>query len=128
MAAIDPTKAKARTTYPHPGVFYSFAADGDYLYAGSDDYSVYVFDPVVAKKEPVARWTKHDNYVSALVCLERGAARFVVSGSYDRHLVWWDAESGEAFRAIEAHAGWVRDLAAAPVGWRFVSCGDDMLV
>ena len=48
---MDPTKAKVRTTYPHAGVFYSLAADpdGELLYAGSDDYSIHVFDRTAEK-------------------------------------------------------------------------------
>jgi WD40 repeat protein len=130
MPAIDPAKAKVKTTYPHPATFYALCADpsGKRLYAGSDDYSVYVFDLDAPKKEPVAKWAKHDNYVSALVAVARGGKTLVVSGSYDRSLVWWDAADGAVIRAAEAHAGWVRDLVALPDGNRLASCGDDMLV
>jgi WD40 repeat protein len=130
MPPIDPAKAKVKTTYPHAATFYALAADpsGKRLYAGSDDYGVHVFDLDAAKKEPVARWAKHDNFVSALVALSRSGKTLVVSASYDRSLVWWDAAKGEPTRTVEAHAGWVRNLAALPDGSRLASCGDDMLV
>jgi WD40 repeat protein len=130
MPAIDPTKAKVKTTYPHPATFYGLCADpsGKRLYAGSEDYAVHVFDLDAAKKEPFAKWAKHDNYVSALVAVARAGKTLVISGSYDRSLIWWDVAKGEALRLVEAHGGWVRDLAALPDGNRLVSCGDDMLV
>jgi WD40 repeat protein len=130
MPAIDPAKAKVKTTYAHPGTLYALCADpsGKRLYAGSEDYGIHVFDLDSAKKESVARWTKHDNYVSALIAVARSGKALVVSGSYDRSLIWWDAAKGEAVRTVEAHAGWVRDLALLPDGNRLASCGDDMLV
>jgi WD40 repeat protein len=130
MPAIDPAKARVKTTFPHPATLYALCADpsGKRLYAGSEDYGVHIFDLDSPKKEPAARWTKHDNYVSALVAVTRSARTLVISASYDRSLVWWDAARGEAIRTVEAHAGWVRNLAALPDGSRVASCGDDMLV
>jgi WD40 repeat protein len=129
MTKIDPTKAKSRAVYAHPGTFYSLAVDpSGRLYAGSDDYAIYVFDLAAAKKEPVARWTRHDNYVSALACVQRDGKQLVISGSYDRQLVWWDAATGQVARAQQAHDGWVRDLVVTPDGTRLLSAGDDMLV
>jgi WD40 repeat protein len=129
MPAIDPTRAKVRLTYPHAATFYGLAADAaGRLYAGSEDHAVHVYDLAAAKKEPVARWTKHDNYVSAVAFVRRAPKPLVISGGYDRRLIWWDTAGGEALRTVEAHGGWVRDLAVLPDGGRVASCGDDMLV
>jgi WD40 repeat protein len=130
MAQINPAKAKSRATFPHQGTFLALCLDtaANRLFAGSDDYAVHVFDPTAAKKESVARWTKHDNYVSAMAFVKRQDKPLVISGSYDRNLIWWDAESGKPIRSVNAHEGWVRDLAALPDGSRLVSAGDDMLV
>jgi WD40 repeat protein len=127
---IDPTKAKVRSAYAHAGAFYALAVEpeGNRLFAGSDDYGVHVFDLKGEKKEPVARWAKHDNYVSALVCLLKDEKPLVISGSYDHNLIWWDAEKGEAVRTVEAHQGWLREVIALPGGERLASVGDDMLV
>jgi WD40 repeat protein len=129
MPPIDPAKAKSTAAFPHGGAFYALSFDpvANRLYAGSDDYAVYVFDPTAAKKEPLATWKKHDNFVVASA-LVGGEKKSLVTGSYDRSLVWWDVEKGEPTRTVEAHAGWVRDLVATPDGTRLVSCGDDMLV
>lgn len=126
---LDPTKVKSKTLYKLPDTLYGLAVDPTrpYLYAGSDDNSVVVFDLAAEKKEPIARWKQHDNYVSAVVCVSRDAKPVIVSGSYDRKLIWWN-EAGEALRTVEAHEGWIRDLIALPDGNRLVSAGDDMLL
>jgi WD40 repeat protein len=129
-ATIDPTKAKVRTSYSHPGVFYSLAAEpeGGRLFAGSDDYGIHIFDPKAEKKAPGARWARHNNYVSGLVYLLNDRQPLLISGSYDRSLFWWDVAKGEVIRGVEAHAGWLRDLVALPGGERLATVGDDMLV
>jgi WD40 repeat protein len=160
---MDPAKTKSRLVYKHDGTYYAAALDrkARRLYAGSSDYAIHVFDlPTLEpateppkknepekkdakapapKFEPVARWTKHDNYVSALAWVERTGT--LVSGGYDGQLIWWDAAPrGEALpdsrsrpaetrsRAVAGHAGWVRALTATPDGALVISAGDDMLV
>src|SRR5947207_11801657 len=126
---MDPVKAKVKATFAHPGTLYAVAADmNGRVYAGGDDSVVLVYDLGAAKKEPLARWSKHDNYVSALAYVARPSKPVIVSGSYDHRLIWWDVSNGQAIRSIEAHADWVRSLAALLDGSRVVSVGDDMLV
>jgi WD40 repeat protein len=129
MPDLDPTKVKSKSVYKLPDTLFGLAAchADKRLYGGSDDYSVQVFDLAAEKKEPIARWKKHDNYVSAILCLTRNDKSVIISGSYDRHLIWWTAE-GEPVRTVEAHQGWLRDLVVLPGGERFASVGDDMLV
>jgi WD40 repeat protein len=130
MHAIDPTKTKSKTIYKQDSTFYALAVDTirNRLFAGSDDRIIYVFDLAADKKEPSARWAKHDNFVSALVLVNRPGQSLVISGSYDRRLIWWDAGNGQPFRSVEAHQGWVRDLVLTPDGSRLVSAGDDMRI
>jgi WD40 repeat protein len=126
---MDPAKLKTRASYKYSGTFYGLCAAPDgRLFAGGSDYSVYAFNPVAEKLEPAAQWTKHDNYVSCLVALPASAGNLIVSGSYDRQLIWWNTSSGEPVRTVAAHDGWVRDLAVLADGSRLVSVGDDMLV
>src|SRR5262245_34155750 len=129
MNAIDPTKVKVQASLNHNATFLSaaFEPDTGRLLAGGDDNAIHVFDPADIKKA-AGKWTKHANYVSALVCFKTGSGPVAVSGGYDRHLVWWDAKKGTAIRSVEAHQRWVRDLAATPDGKVIVSVGDDMRV
>jgi WD40 repeat protein len=122
MSAFNPAKVKLRDGRDFGGTFYGLAL-GDRLYVGGDDAGIHVYDPADTKKPP-SRWAGHDNYVSALAVVDEG----LISGSYDRRLLWWDCERGEVVRQVEAHAGWVRDLLALPDGRHVVSAGDDMLV
>src|SRR5262249_54143680 len=122
MPPIDPTKTKRLKSYDHKGAFQSLTLNAPRLYAGSDDYGIHVFDLAADKKEAVARWAKHDNYVSAIV----GAKPFTVSGSFDRNIIW--RREGKPERCINAHQGWVRDLAVTPDTKLLISAGDDMVV
>ncbi len=127
---MDPTKVKSVRTYAYTGHYFALAFDQSArkLYAGADDFAVHVFDLNSDKKEPVAQWTEHDSYVSAVAFVERAGKKLVVSGGFDQKLIWWDAESGKPIHSLQAHDGWVRDLIATPDGSRLISCGDDMLV
>ena len=55
------------------------------------------------------------------------AGRAAVSGSYDGRLIWWDLEGGGPAQKIEAHAKWVRDVAASADGTLVASVADDMV-
>jgi WD40 repeat protein len=127
---IDPAKTKARAAWKHAGTFYSLCLDegSARLFAGGDDATVSVFNLGQLARGPLARWTKHDNYVSALEFVPTLPKPVVLSASYDRHVIWWDAMTGQPIRAVEAHAGWVRALAVLPEGSRVASAGDDMQV
>ena len=51
-----------------------------------------------------------------------------VSGAADGELIVWDLASQRALWSARAHAGFVRGLAVATDGRRFLSCGDDRSV
>jgi hypothetical protein len=127
---FDPAQVKSRAVYNHEETLYALCADhiARRLYAGSSDYGLYVYDLAAEKKESAARWTKHENYVSALAFVDRPAGKWVVSGGYDRRLIWWNPSGGEAIREVDAHAGWIRDLTLLPNSSLLASVGDDMLV
>src|SRR5439155_16218862 len=95
---LDPAKAKVSSSFKTTGTFLALCQEPDSgrLFAAGDDSSIHVFDPA-AKKADVAKWAKHDGYVSALVALKD----VVISGGYDRQLIWWDAVKGQPIRSVE---------------------------
>lgn len=128
--AAPPSFVTSRRSYSSSTTFLGLAIDplSGRIYAGGEDGALHVFDPGTESKEPLARWTKHENYVAAVVAVEHVGKSLVISGSYDRQLIWWDADGGAVLRSIVAHQGWVRDLVTTPDGNQVISAGDDMLV
>lgn len=126
MPSFDPTKAKLAASCEVPGILYGLCWDAEHalLYGAGTDKSVYRVDLNAEKPAAEKAWTSHTNYVSALAFRERE----VISGSYDRRILWTNAESGEQLRSVEAHAGWIRDLVIVPDGGQLASVGDDLLV
>jgi WD40 repeat protein len=91
---------------------------------GGSDFQVYEADLAREKPEPRAfRGHGHESYVTGLAL----AGRWAVSGGYDGRLIWWDRTWGERVRAVEAHARWIRDVAASPDGTTIASVADDMV-
>ncbi|VTS01514.1 WD40 repeat domain-containing protein [Tuwongella immobilis] len=130
MPAIDPSKAKSTHLITYGTTFYAQALDPTTgkLYVAGDDTVVSLFDLLAQKKEPLSKWTKHDNYISTLSLRKTGDKTELVSGSFDRSLIWWDTTKGEPTRVIaDAHQGWIRDSVFTPSGDRLITVGDDML-
>ncbi|HIN54781.1 MAG TPA: hypothetical protein EYM79_10745, partial [Planctomycetes bacterium] len=72
------------------------------VYVGSSDAKIYSVDPMADKPE-FHEFKGHTSYVMGLVDTEK----HLVSGSYDRSLIWWDKESREIVRRVEdAHDRW----------------------
>lgn len=97
------------------------------VYFGSSDGSIYLADFSAEKMEPAALSGdhRHGSYVTGLA---RAAKDRLVSGSYDRRLIWWDAASGKSIRAIDAaHGKWIRKVKASPDGKIIASVADDMV-
>jgi len=65
----------------------------------------------------------HTSYVTGLA----KAGNKLVSGSYDRHLIWWDAEAGKALFRKPGHEKWIRKVAASPDGRAIATVADDMV-
>jgi hypothetical protein len=128
---FDPTVLQSRAVFPHPERFFALAVDhaAQRAYCGSSDRAIYVFDVAGEKREPLARWEGHANYVSALALVETPAGPRLVSGSFDRSLRWWDLASGQAVHAAsDAHAGWIRDVVVIPGQGLVATAADDMAV
>jgi len=90
---------------------------------GSSDFNLYDVDFAAEKPEPEPH-AGHGSYITGVAL----AGNYVISGGYDRRLLWWDLESLEHVRQIDdAHARWIRGVEASPDGKTLASVGDDMV-
>jgi len=125
-ATLNPQQAKLQASYAHPGTLYAscYDAEAARLYGAGSDAAIYSVDLSAEKSEAEKKWTHHENYISSLVPCDG----MLISGGYDRQLVWTNIESGEKLRSVEAHDGWIRAIALLSDRKRLASIGDDMLV
>lgn len=97
--------------------------DGRRLWLGSSDAGVYELDVSPEKPERVKLTGEgHSSYVTGMARCGNG----LVTGGYDRRLIWWDLDSGQQRFAVAAHDKWIRAVAATPDGRRVISVADDM--
>lgn len=94
----------------------------DLIFFGGSDFKVSAVD-LDQDKLQVKEMGAHDSYVTGLAL----AGQYLVSGSYDGRLIWWDTESGSRIRAMDAHRKWIRQLEATPDGKIVASVADDMV-
>jgi WD40 repeat protein len=121
---VNPNNLKAIKNFSRRGVIFGLARvpGTGQAFLGASDFSVSHAD-LDREKLEVHVLGKHKSYVTCVVL----AGKTVVSGSYDRHLIWWDAEKQTQIRTVEAHQRWIRDLAATPDGQVIASVADDMV-
>ena len=122
----DPTQLKKVKEWGTSNILFSMVRlpNSARLFFGSSDFKVYEVDTAAEKMQPVALGGEgHQSYVTGMAL----AGRFVVSGSYDGRLIWWDAEKKEQVRAVDAHKRWIRGVIATPDGTKIVSVADDMV-
>jgi WD40 repeat protein len=122
--SLDPKTLNKLEEISRPEIVLCLAplAEADGLAFGGSSFEV---DRVTlgAEKPEVTTLGKHESYVTGLA---RSGSR-LVSGSYDKHLMWWDLESGTQLRRVPAHEKWIRAVAADPQGRFVVSVADDMV-
>jgi WD40 repeat protein len=77
----------------------------------------------MAEKPDTVEYAGHESYVTGVAL----AGKHLVSGGYDGRLIWWDTETKQQVRSVQAHTRWIRDIAATPDGKHLVSVADDMV-
>jgi len=124
MNALDLDKLKIVKTAKLPGDLLSLAraADSEELWVGSNDGKVYGLDLAKDKPQPVAL-EGHRSYVSGAVL----AGECLITGSWDRQLIWWDTDKRQPLRTVPAHQRWIRQLALSSAGKVLASIADDMV-
>lgn len=92
------------------------------VFLGASDSKVYDVDVMAEKPEPV-ELAGHESYVTGTTL----AGKYLISGAYDGRLIWWDTETRQQVRSINAHSRWIRGVTATPDGRYVLSVSDDML-
>lgn len=126
-AAGRPEQIRKGRTVRLPGIAFCAAAglNAKQLFAGLADFAVHQIDlsgDEIATS-PLSETPLHSSYVTGIVVLQDE----VISGGYDRRLIWSNPVTGEPRLQVEdAHDRWIRMLQAAPNRGLIVSVGDDM--
>ncbi len=154
----DPAKTKLDRELKHasPLIGCRFDPYGRYLFVSAQDATIQRYDLVTGAKTALvghASWVRGMAFVpqatdaairaavhTPLLALSADLAAqavppvalpfTLVSGDYHGRLLWWqgDVASPKPLRAIDAHDGWVRAVAASPDGRVVASCGNDGFV
>ena len=123
--AMDPNKIKSVKRIKREGTVFAMAPtkNANRIYFGGSDGVVYEAD-VSAKKFEPKRLHQHKSYVTGLAL----AGEVLVSGGWDRRLVFWNTKSHKQIRSLDkAHAKWLRAVVAGPDGSWVASIADDMV-
>ena len=124
--SADPAKLKLTKEFGCKEIAFRAARDPrtGKLYYGGSDFQVYEVDPAAEKPESVPMTGEpHASYVHGFVVV----AGTLVSAGYDGRLIWWDVETRERAREVQAHDRWIRNLAVSPDGRTLATVADDML-
>lgn len=102
-----------------------FDPTGAYVFAATEDFSIYRFDMKDGKRVTLKG---HNSWPRPMVFSQDG--KTMVSGACDDHLIWWSAADAEpkVIRKVEAHRGWIRAIDVSPDGKTLASAGNDKLV
>lgn len=121
--ATDISKLKVAKELSVPGVAFGLARvpNSSRVFYGSSDFKVYAVDLATEKPQP-QELVGHESYVTGVAM----AGDHVVTGGYDCKLIWWNAETRERVRTVEAHQKWIRQVRATPDGKIVASIADDM--
>lgn len=95
------------------------------VFVGSSDFKLHELDFAAEKPEDSKlSYEGHQSYVAGVAL----AGSAIVTGGFDRKLIWWNAETKEKLRTIDdAHAKWIRDVRASCDGKLIASVADDMV-
>ncbi len=95
------------------------------LYAGGTDFNIHVYDLPAIQPSKSGPLKGHGSYVTALTYLP--ASQRLISGSWDKDLIWWKPASGvQPIRRIGAGAR-VNRMAATSDGALIAVATDDLV-
>lgn len=122
--STNPENLKVIKEVGRKEIFLSVARqpDSNRIFLGASDAKIYDYDVMAEKPEP-AELLGHESYVTGTAL----AGKYLISGAYDGRLIWWDTETRQQVRTINAHSKWIRGVTTSPDGRHVVSVSDDML-
>jgi len=126
MADDKSTNFKVKKDFGRSDICFSMAREPGTgkCYVGSSDGGVYHMD--LASDKPESKRCEgegHSSYVTGTTL----TAKHIVTGAWDRHLAWWDRESGKLVRRQKAHDKWLRGVEVSPDSKLIASVADDMV-
>jgi WD40 repeat protein len=128
VAALDPAKARLIQTVamsnagPWCAVVDPAAKQ---LYLGTTDFSIHVYDLPSLQISKTGPLKAHASYVTTLSFLP--ASRELVSGSFDKQLIWWKPSAGHGpIRQLDVAAR-INRLAASPDGTQLAAACSDLV-
>ena len=125
MFEADPKNIRELKTTTRPDIMLRMinAKEKGMVYVGSSDAKIYKLDPM-PKAPKFIPLEGHTSYVTGLV----DTGKCIVSGSYDKSLIWWNIDDHKQVRRIEkAHDRWIRNLTTTPDQKHVLSVGDEMV-
>lgn len=124
---IDPARTTLAKRISGPAGFWAaaLAGDGERLYCGATDFSIYAYDTRTLPDQPAAVLKGHHSYVTAVVWARE--KRVLVSGGFDRQVIGWNLDQGTPAWTASAGA-LVNRLAVSPSGAWIASAQDDLTV
>jgi WD40 repeat protein len=125
MTASNITKLSAGKRVEHPEIYFSVSRRADSLvaYCGTSSGHVVAIDFGADEPQPrVLPATRHQSYVTGAAITDNS----LVTGSYDRQLIWWNLDGEDVVRSFQAHDKWIRKVVASPDGSLVASVADDM--
>lgn len=124
----NPERFRLARQLNQPGIYLSIAHQpGTHkVFLGCSDFKVVeadLTDPKNDSKLALREIGKHESYVTSLAL----AGNTLISGSYDRKLIWWDLDARRQIRSVDAHDRWIRNVVISPDGRLAASVADDMV-
>ncbi len=116
-------KLKLAKEFGQKAIYFAVARvpNSQRLFVGASDFKVYELDLAAVKVEP-RELGAHGSYVTGVAL----AGKTLVTGGYDGKLIGWDIDARKQIRSVDAHAKWIRGVAASPDGRIVASIADDM--
>ena len=96
----------------------------EHYYHGASDSGVYQVDH--ADEKPEAKRFTAEGHTSYIIGMALNSCH-LFTGGWDKHLIWWDRETGKAVRKQKGHDKWLRGVEISPCGKQLATVADDMV-